>query len=135
MTLPGSHLAFAAGFAVLAAIASPAATSAALAAPPGARIEVRTAGDLADLCATPLTDPTGPERQNFCHGYAQGALTMELKREAAVGKRRICLPNPAPTREATMAQFVQWTRATPRNQALPPTDGLFTFLSERFPCK
>ncbi len=127
--MPRSILAFAAGFVLLAA------TSPTRAAPPDARIEVRTAGDLADLCAAPRTDPTGPERQNFCHGYAQGALTMELKREAAVGKRRICMPNPAPTREATMAEFVKWTRAIPKNQALPATDGLFTFLSERFPCK
>ncbi len=132
--MPRSIFTFAAGFAVLAAAAS-AATSPARAAPPDARIEVRTAGDLADLCAAPRTDPTGPERQNFCHGYAQGALTMELKREAATGKRRICMPNPAPTREATMAEFVKWARAMPKNQALPPTDGLFTFLSERFPCK
>ena len=66
---------------------------------------------------------------------AQGALDMELKREAAIGKKRICISNPAPTREATLTEFVGWVRALPKNQALPATDGLFTFLSERFPCK
>ena len=128
--MPKTHLVLAVCFAALLAAALPAS-----AASPDTALEVRTAGDLADLCAAPRTDPTGPEKQNFCHGYAQGALVMELKREAAVGKKRICFPNPAPTREATMSEFVKWTRAIPKNQALPATDGLFTFLSERFPCK
>ncbi len=133
MTMPRPRFAYAAGFAMgFAALL--AAGPAALAAP-DASIEIRSAGDLADLCAAPLTDPTGPERQNFCHGYAQGALTMELKREASLGKKLICIPNPAPTREATMGEFVKWVRAIPKNQKLPPTDGLFTFLSQRFPCK
>jgi hypothetical protein len=101
---------------------------------PESRLDVKTAGDLADLCAAPRTDPTGPEQQNFCHGYAQGALVMELQREASIGRRLICLPTPAPTREATMAEFVKWTRAIPKNQSLSATDGLFTFLSQRFPC-
>ena len=124
------HLPLAIGIAALLAAASPAP-----AASPGTAIQVRTAGDLADLCAAPRTEPAGPEKQNFCHGYADGAVVMELKREAAVGKKRICFPNPFPTREATMSEFVKWTRAIPKNQALPATDGLFTFLSERFPCK
>lgn len=111
------------------------AASPAIAAPRDTSLEIRTAGDLADLCAAPRTDPTGPERQNYCHGFAQGALVMELKRETAIGKKRICFPNPTPTREVTMSEFVKWTRAIPKNQALPATDGLFTFLSERFPCK
>ena len=127
--MPKTHLALALGFAAVMA-ATPASASS-----PDTAIQVRTAGDLADLCAAPRTDPTGPERQNFCHGYADGAVVMELKREAAVGKKRICFPTPAPTREATMSEFVKWTRAIPKNQVLPATDGLFTFLSERFPCK
>ena len=98
-------------------------------------LHVRTAGDLAELCAASRSEPTGSDRQNFCHGYAQGALAMELKREASVGKKRICIPNPAPTRETTMGEFAKWARSMPKNQALPATDGLFTFLAERFPCK
>ena len=125
-----SSFAFAAGFAVLLA-----GGSAALAVEPAAAMRTRTAGDLADLCGAPITEPTGPERVNFCHGYAQGALAMELKREAALNKKLICLPNPTPTREVTMGEFVKWVRAMPKNAALPATDGLFTFLSERFPCK
>ena len=128
--MPQTRFAFAALLATLLAAGSPA-----LAAAPDTRIEVNTAGDLADLCAAPIGDPTGPERRNFCHGYAQGALVMELKREAAVKKKLICLPKPAPTRETTMGEFVKWVRAIPKNQALPATDGLFMFLSERFPCK
>ena len=125
-----SYFTLATGFAALLALGS-----GALAASPDTAIHVRTADDLANLCGALRSEPTGPERQNFCHGYAQGALDMELKREAAIGKKRICISNPAPTREATLTEFVGWVRAIPKNQALPATDGLFTFLSERFPCK
>jgi hypothetical protein len=54
--------------------------SAALAAEPEISLRTRTAGDLADLCGASATEAGGPERINYCHGYAQGALVMELKR-------------------------------------------------------
>jgi hypothetical protein len=129
-TMQRSSFAFAAGIVVLLA-----GVSAAFAAEPEISMRTRTAGDLADLCGAPVTEAGGPERVNFCHGYAQGALVMELKREAAVNKKLICIPSPAPTREATLGEFVKWVRALPKNAALPATDGLFTFLSQRFPCK
>jgi hypothetical protein len=130
MIMQRSRFVLAAGFAALVAV-GPAAWAAA----PETALSVRTAGDLADLCAASRSEPAGPERINFCHGYAQGALDMERKREASVGKKRICMPNPAPTRAATLDEFAKWTRAIPKHQALPATDGLFTFLAERFPCK
>ena len=122
-------------FAVAAGLAVLVATGSGARAAPETALHVRTAGELAELCGASRSEPTGPERQNFCHGYAQGALDMEMKREAAVGKKRICIPNPAPTRAATLTEFAGWVRALPKNQALSATEGLFTFLSERFPCK
>ena len=130
MTVQRSYFAIAAGFAVLAAFAGNA-----LAASQETNLRIGNAADLADFCATPRSEPTGAERLNFCHGYAQGALTTELRHENATGKKRICMPNPAPPREVTMGEFVKWVRSAPKNQTMVATDGLFTFLSERFPCK
>jgi hypothetical protein len=99
----------------------------------GTNIQARTAGELADLCAANPKDPLGDAKINFCQGYAQGALSTELRHSE--GKKFFCFPSPAPTRAATMAQFVDWVRALPDHKSLPAADGFFQFLGERFPCK
>ncbi len=96
-------------------------------------IQARTAGDLADLCAANPKDPERDAKINFCHGFAQGAITAELRHSE--GKKPFCFPSPAPTRTATMSEFVNWARALPEHKAMPAVDGLFQFLGERFPCK
>lgn len=110
----------------------------ALAAPPahaqrGTNIQARTAGELAELCAANPKDSQGDAKINFCHGYAQGALSTELRQTD--GKKLFCFPSPPPTRTATMTQFVDWVRALPDHKSLPAVDGFFRFLGERFPCK
>jgi hypothetical protein len=99
----------------------------------GTNIQVRTAGELAELCAATPKDPLGDAKINFCQGYAQGALSTELRHTE--GKKPFCFPSPPPTRTATMAQFIDWVRALPDHKSLPAVDGFFHFLDERFPCK
>ncbi|HTI83094.1 MAG TPA: Rap1a/Tai family immunity protein [Acetobacteraceae bacterium] len=96
-------------------------------------IQARTAGELAELCAANPKDAKGDAKIDFCQGYAQGALSTELRHTEA--KKLFCFPSPAPTRKETMAQFVDWVRAVPDHKSLPAVDGFFRFLSERFPCK
>jgi hypothetical protein len=95
----------------------------------------KTAGDLVDLCAADPKDPMGTAALNFCHGFAQGAVSVVME-EAAASKRPklFCLPTPAPTRSATLAEFVTWARANPSHLNETPADGLFSFLRQRFPC-
>ena len=99
----------------------------------GVSIQARTAGELADLCAASPKDPQGDAKINFCHGFAQGAMTVELRHTE--GKRPFCLPNPSPSRSATLAEFVNWVRAMPDRRSTPAVEGFFQFLGERFPCK
>jgi Rap1a immunity proteins len=96
-------------------------------------IQARTAGELAELCAANPKDSLGDAKINFCQGYAQGALSTEIRHSE--GKKVFCFPSPAPTRAATMAQFVEWVRALPDHKSLPAVEGFFQFLNERFPCK
>jgi hypothetical protein len=95
--------------------------------------QARTAGDLAELCAANPKDPQGDAKINFCHGYAQGAIAVEL-REAG-DKKPFCFPSPPPTRTQTMNEFVSWARAMPEHRSEAALDGLFKFLAERYPCK
>jgi Rap1a immunity proteins len=96
-------------------------------------IHTNTAGELAEICGVAPHSQGADEKINFCHGFAQGAIDVELSH--AGDKKPFCFPNPSPTREETMNQFVNWVRAMPDRRSLPSTDGLFRFLAERFPCK
>ena len=95
--------------------------------------QARTAGDLAELCAASPKEAQGDAKINFCHGYAQGAITVELRH--AGDQKPFCFPSPPPTRTQTMSEFVSWVRATPEHRSEPALDGLFKFLAERYPCK
>jgi hypothetical protein len=99
----------------------------------GAALQARTTGELAELCAANPKDPLGDAKINFCHGFAQGVINVELRQ--AEGKKPFCFPNPAPTRTATMGEFVSWVRAVPEHKSPPAVEGLLQFLGERFPCK
>ena len=96
-------------------------------------LQARTAADLADLCAANPKEAQGDAKINFCHGFAQGAITVELRH--AGDKKPFCFPTPAPSRTATMGEFVNWVRALPEHKAATAVDGLFKFLAERYPCK
>ena len=99
----------------------------------GVSLQARTAGELADLCGTNPKDPLGDARINFCHGFAQGAITVELRHTE--GKKPFCFPSPTPSRTATMGEFVNWVRSMPDRKSQNAVDGFFQFLGERFPCK
>jgi hypothetical protein len=99
----------------------------------GVTLQARTANDLADLCAANPKEPLGDAKINYCLGFAQGAVDVELRR--AGDKKPFCFPSPAPKRIATMTEFAGWVRALPEHRNPSALDGLFRFLAERFPCK
>jgi hypothetical protein len=99
----------------------------------GAVLQARTAGELAELCAANPKEALGDAKINFCHGFAQGAISVELRH--GEGKKPFCFPSPPPTRTVTMKEFVGWVRSMPDHRTPPAVDGLFQFLAERYPCK
>jgi Rap1a immunity proteins len=100
-----------------------------------ANFGANTTGDLVELCAATPDNAIGTAAVNFCQGFTQGAVLVEMQNLAALrGSKLFCLPNPAPTRTETMSEFVKWARASPDRLAQSPTDGLFRFLGERYPC-
>jgi hypothetical protein len=98
----------------------------------GITIRTNTAGELAENCGANPREPGADARINFCRGFAQGAIDVELRH--AGDKKPFCFPNPAPSRAETMNQFVNWVRAMPDRRSMPSSEGLFRFLAERFPC-
>jgi hypothetical protein len=97
--------------------------------------EAKTAGDLAELCGAAADNGIGTAALNFCEGYMQGSVTVEMQNMAAFrGRKLFCLPDPPPTRWQAMSEFVGWVRAAPGRMTQSATNGLFRFMSERYPC-
>ena len=94
-----------------------------------------TTGDLVELCAATPDNGIGTAAVNFCEGFAQGAVLVEMQNMAAFrGSKLFCMPNPPPTRNETLSEFVSWAHASQDRMGSASTDGLFRFLSERYPC-
>src|SRR3954452_4092499 len=105
--------------------------SAAVAAEP-INIRTNTASELADACATNPKEAGADAKINFCHGFAQGAITTRLRMGG--DKKPFCFPSPAPKRTETMGDFVRWVRADGSRAGLNSAEGLFQFLAQRYPC-
>jgi len=119
--------AVAGGLVLLASGASRAATE--------ANFSANTTGDLVALCTATPDNPIGTAAINFCEGFAQGAVLVEMQNQAAFrGPKLFCMPNPPPSRSQALNDFVNWARSASDRLAQSSTDGLFRFLSERYPC-
>ncbi len=97
--------------------------------------EVRNAGQLTNLCAAKPAEKDGVAADNFCHGFTQATVDMQLTQERKANQpRTICFPTPAPKRSATLEEFVTWVRAQPARLSAPPSEAFLQFMTERFPC-
>lgn len=114
----------------VAALTLPLLATAAPAAPRAVHPEARTAGDLARLCSASPNTGAGLAEVNFCHGFAQGVVMLQLEHS-----RSFCFPKPPPSRTATLEGFVGWVRALPAHAEMPATTGLLSYLRERYPCQ
>jgi hypothetical protein len=100
-----------------------------------ANFNARTAADLAALCSAQADNALGTAALNFCEGFLQGAVIVEMQNQAAFrGRKLFCLPTPPPTRSQAMSECVGWVQAAPDRPTQTATDGLFRFLTERNPC-
>src|SRR2546421_2633808 len=74
--------------------------------------KLRTTGDLIELCTAEPSEPMGTAALNFCHGFAIGVYRVLEQENAArrMGKL-FCIPEPPPTRNQALADFVQWAKA------------------------
>ena len=100
-----------------------------------ANFGAKTTGDLVELCDATPDNAIGTAAVNFCEGFAQGAVLVEMQNMAAFrGPKPFCMPNPPPSRNEALSEFVKWARGSPDRMSASSTDGLFRFLIERYPC-
>jgi len=97
---------------------------------------VDTTRQLLALCTVSADDPRSGEAIHFCYGYLVGAYAFH---EAWMGKgmdeRLVCPPDPAPTRDDAVEQFVAWAKSQPEYLDDVPVDVEFRFLMQTWPCQ
>jgi len=95
---------------------------------------LQTTADLVELCATAPSDPMGTAAINFCHGFVVGVYRVLSEENAAKRTHLFCAPNPMPSRNQAVADFVQWAKANPSVMQDPPADGVTAFIEKTLPC-
>ncbi|CAL1241912.1 Rap1a/Tai family immunity protein [Candidatus Methylocalor cossyra] len=97
---------------------------------------VRNAENLVNLCTTPPRDPLHAAAVNFCTGYLVGAYQYhESLNSGPDSHPLVCPPEPKPTRQQAIAEFVTWAQAHPEYRNERPVDVMFRFMAGRWPCK
>jgi hypothetical protein len=91
-------------------------------------LHARTAWELAELCTASPREPAGEAKVNYCHGFTQGVVDLEL-----MHGRPFCIPQ-GTSREATLAEFARWVGAQAERRSATAVTGLLHFLAERYPC-
>ena len=100
-----------------------------------ANFAAKTTGDIVELCDPQSDSALANAAVNFCSGFAQGAVSVEMAHDAGSRSMKLfCLPDPAPTRNEALAEFVKWARASPDRMSASAVNGLIGFLGERYPC-
>ena len=101
-----------------------------------AEVEVRSAGDLVNICAIADDDPMVDGARGFCYGFLSGAANYHHSLNAGKkGKPLFCPPEPRVSRAQAAKLFVAWGRANPQYMVEAPVDGLMRFATETWPCK
>ena len=97
--------------------------------------KVKTTGALLYLCTTAPDDPLYAQAVNFCHGYLVGAYHYyQAVASGPEGIQLVCMPEPKPSRNETIAMFIAWAKAHPQYWSEPPVESEFRFLMETWPC-
>jgi hypothetical protein len=96
----------------------------------------KTTRNLINLCTASPQDVLYGEAINFCQGYLLGAYHYSI---AAKSKEPdelfVCFPEPKPSRNEVIAQFIDWAQAHPEFMSDMPVETEFRFLAEKYPCK
>jgi Rap1a immunity proteins len=96
---------------------------------------LHSTGDLVDLCTAAQSDRLYTAAVNFCHGFGLGVFRVLQEQDTARRTSHMfCLPDPAPTRNESIASFLQWAKADARRLEAPAADGIAMFLSQQYPC-
>lgn len=74
--------------------------------------------------------------QNFCNGYAQGVYDMYVaSRHPKHNPAFLCFPNPGPSRQKAIDDYLAWAAKNPQFGASTAADSMMRYLAGAYPCK
>ena len=97
---------------------------------------VRDTKDIIELCSVLPTDPLYVAATHFCQGYVVGAYRyQESFYNGPEFSPLVCPPEPKPSRNQAIAQFIAWAKTHPEYGKEPAVDTLMRYLVEHWRCK
>jgi hypothetical protein len=67
--------------------------------------------------------------------YGSAYRYYEAAGSGPAGLKLVCLPDPPPSRNDSVAMFIEWVKAHPQYLNENPVETEFRFLMEKWPCK
>lgn len=97
---------------------------------------LRSGADLVALCAAPASDPLYTAAVHMCHGFGAGTFQtiMALTRHEKLDPL-LCAPQPTPSRNETVARFLEWAKSNPQHLTEPAVETVGRFFITTFPCR
>jgi Ssp1 endopeptidase immunity protein Rap1a len=100
-----------------------------------AQFPPKTVQDLIAICSPARDDPMMTASINYCHGYAEGAVIVEMAHARQPhGRKLFCLPDPPPSSGTELGNFISWANEDPSRLQQPAVDGMFLYLAQKYPC-
>jgi hypothetical protein len=97
--------------------------------------QVKTAGELAELCGVSADDPSYAAAMGFCLGYIDAALDYHAALTSGAKYKPIVCLHAGLTREEVVTVFLDWSKANPESlNDGAPIEGVMRAVFEKWPC-
>ena len=96
--------------------------------------QLRTSGDLLNICALDSSNSQYWEARGFCLGYFAGGIDLHDALAASREYPRIACPSEGVTRDDVVETFVAYAQAHPEHLNERPMDTVFRAVIDRWPC-
>jgi len=96
--------------------------------------QLRTSGDLLDICALDESHVSYWEARGFCLGFMAGGIHFHDAIAAGEDFPRIACPAEGATRSDVVETFVTYARAHPEHLDERPMETVFRAVVDRWPC-
>ena len=97
--------------------------------------DLRTAGDLLDICTLDSSNSQYWEARGFCLGYFTGGIHYHDALAASPDFPAIACAPDGTTRDDVVAVFISYAEAHPEHLDDPPMDTVFRAVNDQWPCQ
>ena len=96
--------------------------------------QLRTSGDLLDICTLDSSHVNYWEARGFCLGYFTGGIDLHDALAVGTDFPQLACPGEGVTRNDVVEAFVTYAQAHPEHLQERPMDTVFRAVADRWPC-